>query len=569
MTGILNGTPSYTRLPNSTTFQKVYTVQLDGPLVKGDCGSWVIDAESRGLYGHIIAGSEGTGTAYIMSAYKVFEDAHERLGGQLAFDRGFASNPISSINYPETEGEMRTYANPISHKKTYDMSHSLEKFVGRRRNLSLARDPSDNDSQSTARNTEPREESPRDAHHESIEEGNRDEQTTSVPDNILHKERSRDSTSDAVLTPTIPISLDEAMSNSDERPRSETFDHSDHVEDYPIQQTLSYSLQLAFESESLPGDGISRAISANNQSFREIEREAEKQVRSRCAKSLGARELIFRYGSCTIFDEEGYESVHSLTYLDDWRDLRTILFNHWTSGTQRRLSLKISRDYYALATTATGEESFAKTKDWEIHTLMKKADGKYYIPRTDLWNVTSKETIRQIIMEDASINNMALEEKEAFVHDVQTKARKLLALCVYTRVDMRCLKKLRDLSVSDESLPLGDSNRCHDKCGATFQDLLAKQGSFMAPVFDILGEHQILRSCFVLPIHFVPKVDQDGTVGSPKNVAKGLPPLSEAEEQVVLRRRELANCGSGAYSRVYRVRIDPDHHKLSPVTKCL
>ncbi|KAH8779344.1 hypothetical protein BGZ57DRAFT_760894, partial [Hyaloscypha finlandica] len=79
MTGTLYGTPSYTRLPNSKTFQKVYTVRFNEPLAKGDCGSWVIDAESRGLYGHIIAGCEPTGTAYIMSAHNVFEDAKERL----------------------------------------------------------------------------------------------------------------------------------------------------------------------------------------------------------------------------------------------------------------------------------------------------------------------------------------------------------------------------------------------------------------------------------------------------------------------------------------------------------
>jgi hypothetical protein len=83
MNGTLYGTPSYTRLPNSKTFQKVYTVRFNGPLTKGDCGSWVIDAETHGLYGHIIAGCERTRTAYVMSAHNVFEDAKERLGKEL------------------------------------------------------------------------------------------------------------------------------------------------------------------------------------------------------------------------------------------------------------------------------------------------------------------------------------------------------------------------------------------------------------------------------------------------------------------------------------------------------
>lgn len=102
MTGTLNGTPFYTRLPNSKTFQKVYTVRLNGALVKGDCGSWVINAENRGLYGHIIAGSESTGTACIMSAHRVFEDAEEYLGGQLLLGCGFDSKAITSIDEAET-----------------------------------------------------------------------------------------------------------------------------------------------------------------------------------------------------------------------------------------------------------------------------------------------------------------------------------------------------------------------------------------------------------------------------------------------------------------------------------
>jgi hypothetical protein len=57
------------------------TVRLNGSLAKGDCGSWIIDAETRGLYGHIIAGYERPGTAYIKSAQNVLEDAKERLGG--------------------------------------------------------------------------------------------------------------------------------------------------------------------------------------------------------------------------------------------------------------------------------------------------------------------------------------------------------------------------------------------------------------------------------------------------------------------------------------------------------
>ena len=79
MTGTLDGTPSYTRLPNSPLLQEVYTVQFDGPLAKGDSGSWVLDRTSGGLYGHIVAGSADQGIAYIVPAREVFADVKERL----------------------------------------------------------------------------------------------------------------------------------------------------------------------------------------------------------------------------------------------------------------------------------------------------------------------------------------------------------------------------------------------------------------------------------------------------------------------------------------------------------
>jgi hypothetical protein len=122
MTGTLYGTPSYTRLPNSKTFQKVYTVRFDGPLAKGDSGSWVMDAETRSLYGHIIAGCERSGTVYIMSAHNVFDDAKERLGGELLLECDPASEAISPTDPAETaEAALaEEFAIPDLHSPTFN-----------------------------------------------------------------------------------------------------------------------------------------------------------------------------------------------------------------------------------------------------------------------------------------------------------------------------------------------------------------------------------------------------------------------------------------------------------------
>lgn len=74
LTGSLIGVPFSTRVPNSSSFQDVYRVCLNGALANGDCGSPVQDASTGELYGHIIAGCRSTGTAYIMAAHLVEAD---------------------------------------------------------------------------------------------------------------------------------------------------------------------------------------------------------------------------------------------------------------------------------------------------------------------------------------------------------------------------------------------------------------------------------------------------------------------------------------------------------------
>lgn len=89
----------------------------------------------------------------------------------------------------------------------------------------------------------------------------------------------------------------------------------------------------------------------------------------------------------------------------------------------------------------------------------------------------------------------------------------------------------------------------------------------MVPNLNILGEYKVLRNCIVLPMHFVPKDENDGAAKIFEHSATVPSPIQENEEQEVLDRIEAARCGEGAYSKVYRVRIDPNHHRLSQVIK--
>ncbi|OAA73484.1 peptidase (PNG1) [Cordyceps fumosorosea ARSEF 2679] len=78
LSGRLSGTGMFTSLPGTDTYQEVYYVQLDYPLEIGDCGSWVIHANTGDLFGHIVAGSPETGAALIIPAQLTFDDIENR-----------------------------------------------------------------------------------------------------------------------------------------------------------------------------------------------------------------------------------------------------------------------------------------------------------------------------------------------------------------------------------------------------------------------------------------------------------------------------------------------------------
>jgi peptide-N4-(N-acetyl-beta-glucosaminyl)asparagine amidase len=80
ITGRLSGTPSYMRLPGCQDFQALFTVYLKGQLEPGDCGCWVVDADSGDLFGHIVAGSPLSGIGYIVPSTHVFADIRDQLG---------------------------------------------------------------------------------------------------------------------------------------------------------------------------------------------------------------------------------------------------------------------------------------------------------------------------------------------------------------------------------------------------------------------------------------------------------------------------------------------------------
>ncbi|OCL07581.1 hypothetical protein AOQ84DRAFT_408648 [Glonium stellatum] len=83
--GRLSGTPSFWDDPGSLISRQFWTVRLKGRLLNGDCGSWVVDAETGDLYGHIVAGSPSNGVAYIVPTCQIQDYYSKDSEGTWAF----------------------------------------------------------------------------------------------------------------------------------------------------------------------------------------------------------------------------------------------------------------------------------------------------------------------------------------------------------------------------------------------------------------------------------------------------------------------------------------------------
>ncbi|KAK3985830.1 hypothetical protein QBC44DRAFT_150672 [Cladorrhinum sp. PSN332] len=72
--GRISGTPIYSRHPLGSQFLSAFKVSFLVPLEVGDCGSWIVNAATGALYGHIVAGDPRAGTAIAVPFQSIFED---------------------------------------------------------------------------------------------------------------------------------------------------------------------------------------------------------------------------------------------------------------------------------------------------------------------------------------------------------------------------------------------------------------------------------------------------------------------------------------------------------------
>ncbi|MCJ1475517.1 hypothetical protein MMC13_004180 [Lambiella insularis] len=316
--------------------------------------------------------------------------------------------------------------------------------------------------------------------------------------------------------------------------------------------SISYSIRCTLDNKLLPTNICGSVPTNQRESFSRIESSAGQHVNVHLGNCLETTELKFRYGSCSFVNKEGSKHVQALRSRKEWEEVANLLIKLWQSKAVKNFHLDICRDYFSLRLRPDNSFNFDEVIRTEIHKLMKPSlDGNKYIPREDLVQLMSDETVYNIIILNRS-TSVKSEDKVDLTRKVQAGARILLAICIYLRLKLGFLKKLLQDGFSDQSLLLSGEQHCTDsKYDADFQSLLENQGSFAAPEFRQLGEQKKLSCYEVLPIRFYSTVM--GTSLSKEKVRQA---------------KETSRLGGGSYSRVYRVKVDPSHHSLTTDPKC-
>lgn len=282
-------------------------------------------------------------------------------------------------------------------------------------------------------------------------------------------------------------------------------------------------------------------------------------IQRHCPYELLDKDLFFRAGTAVSHTSEGIKTYDLKPNLD-W-SFQLVDGRNETGP----INIELYGEYLALRTCAEVGKTFAGTKRDEISSLKRKTtNNSRYFPRIDVELVACYNTIKKVTDEDLSLS-VAFAERHGFVHAVHYHARILFAMCVHAQLGMHCLKILLDHGWNDAKLevqPLREDDLCHNACSSNFDNLLSWQKSFRVVDLSEIGQHKDLDSEQVVPFQYYPMTVEGENVLYQEPVDEGLNEGTQVEQPD----KEKARCGSGAYSEVFCVKIDPSHHKLTAVS---
>lgn len=138
-------------------------------------------------------------------------------------------------------------------------------------------------------------------------------------------------------------------------------------------------------------------------SYQEIEERSQDCAKDVHRKEIGQKDILFRYGNCTLLGEEKFRSRLPLRSPEEWVDICKIILDYQAANASESLRLIIIREYAPFQYRATKNSSLIAAKSLEIHDLWRRAwglsPGKPYISHTDLKKVILPSMLPEIINE--------------------------------------------------------------------------------------------------------------------------------------------------------------------------
>jgi hypothetical protein len=258
------------------------------------------------------------------------------------------------------------------------------------------------------------------------------------------------------------------------------------------------------------------------------------------------QQLYRKSGLCCLIRDDSSDVVDSkiVDNENQWSEvLRYLITTFYSKCPDVPFHLEVRWVYSDLTIQRIDGEKYAITVGRVIMRKLKANwEGHEFIPRQDLDEIFGESTIHQLITKDQSIKDLATSSgtefnREDFIATVSRSATRLLALCIYVKLPLVCLFRLVQAGKRDVDIPL-DLDHCpHEDFEREFRDLRKWQGGFQAHFFLNDGtrpQHRHIKKEIVVPIHF------------------------DANED---------HLGEGGFGQVYKVTIDPDHHRFAPVSE--
>jgi hypothetical protein len=256
------------------------------------------------------------------------------------------------------------------------------------------------------------------------------------------------------------------------------------------------------------------------------------------------KQLYRKSGQCSLigYDDKGREfkfDSRTLENEEQWFEVLQILITSFVSKYPYvKFHLEIYWEYSDVTINRVEHERYAVTVRNVINGKLRANWQKQnFIPRKDLDEIMSKSTISELINSDTSLNHLSRAEKDTFINDVVLDATRLLAVCVFVKLPLACLFELMAKGCKDTDMPLTKDHCPHKTYNTDFGFFLNYQGGFIAHQFetnDGRPKHDKIPDDVVVPITF------------------------DGDEPIL---------GEGGFGVVYAVRIDPDHHVLSAVSR--